>query len=215
MEEKDFYKAIILFIKLNKDVIAENSIIQEFEFLELDDVYDEDEFMTFFQEINDILYNEKFDDINDIRFMLWYLQLSIKYFKCIPFMLLKFLKGLSNITNQKITYPNVKSIYLQENIIIKIIYILKRVIQNEYFISQKNCIEYINKELSILTQMICDEINISFEFSQFDVLSDNIIAITHVYNQLDIIIDLCINVLDFSGIINYVYLNDKIKEFDS
>ena len=121
MVEEDFYNSLILLIKLNKNIIIEFSSFDDNDFEELDFVIDKIEFSDFKKNMQWI--NEKkvmHNSIIEKRFIMWYLQLSIKYFKCISWTLYKYLKVLSSIDSYRIIYIEMKDKCIQENIIFQI-----------------------------------------------------------------------------------------------
>lgn len=213
MVEYEFYATLISFVKINKDIIVESSSFDKDDFEELDFIFDDDEFLEFdsniFQ-INKIQCDS--DNLIEARLILWYLQLSVKYFKYIPFRIYKYLKVLTIVDYDRVVSSKNKYINVPNDIILKICVHLKKLLQ----VNSIKCSDFNNAiELNLrnIENYCCSKRQINF--SKVSEVYEETLKLSYMYSELDIIIDLCSDILDSGRSEDYRLLEEKIASFES
>lgn len=194
MVEKDFYKLLIEFIKKNKDGLVKDLQYSKEDLIELDenldDIYSENEFVTFFKDTNKI--DEELESSSDMityGLLLWHLDSSIHYFECISLYLVPYILDMTQITPCHLKIPYLKENDLQTNVINKIYNIFTKYLYIARNDIDVDIYEYILSSVNNIYKIWKINEDKYFNLEDLRKLYIFLLKIKHVYLQLEQIIE--------------------------
>lgn len=218
MVEKDFYKLLIEFIKKNKDGLVRDLQYSKEDLIELeenlDDIYSENEFVTFFKDTNKI--DEELKISNDMityGLLLWHLDSSIHYFECISLYLVPYILDMTQIKSYRLNIPLLKEYYFQTNVINKIYNIFTKYLYIVKNIMDVDIYEYILSSVNNINKIWIIDEEKYFNLEDLRKIYIYLLKIKHVYLQLEQIIEFTQFAIDSGKKEETKLIEKKINDF--